>query len=180
MSRLSAIIYVGQRRSLISGVALVILGATLVSSGNAQEADKPPVSAVSSEIEKYCSNIADAARDQRYALQREELQKLQDDVEERILELERRTVEYQDWLDRRNTFLKKAEAGLVDIYKNMKADSAASQLELVNVNVAAAIIMKLSARQSSLVLSEMAPEKAAEITGIISNATDPNTSKDPS
>ncbi len=180
MNRLRAIIKIDLRRSLVSGVALVMLGSALVSSGNAQETEKSPISSVSSEIEKYCSNIADAARDQRYALQREELQKLQDDVEERILELERRTVEYQDWLDRRNMFLKKAEAGLVDIYKNMKADSAASQLELVNVNVAAAIIMKLSARQSSLVLSEMTPDKAAQITGIISNATDPNTSKDPS
>jgi len=48
--------------------------------------------------------------------------------------------------------------------------------------VAAAIIMKLSPRQSSLVLAEMDPQKAAVVTNIIASASDPNTSKskDPS
>lgn len=168
------------RRVMFRTAALLVCSPLLVQFASAQDAGgEAPSSGVSSEIEKYCSNIADAARDQRYALQREELQQLQDEVDTRIVELEQRTAEYQDWLKRRNEFLAKAEAGLVEIFKNMKADAAASQLELVNVNIAAAIIMKLAARQSSAVLSEMTPEKAAQITGIISSATDPNTSKDP-
>ena len=44
----------------------------------------------------------------------------------------KRRAEYEDWLKRRNDFLKQAELGLVDIYKTMKADAAAGQLELVN------------------------------------------------
>ncbi len=168
------------RRLAKRGAVAAILCPLLVQIGNAQENNEPSVSGVSSEIEKYCSNIADAARDQRYAIQRAELEQLQNDIDERIVELEQRTAEYQDWLKRRNEFLARAEAGLVEIYKKMAADAAAAQLELVNVNVAAAIIMKLAPRQSSSVLSEMEPKKAAEITGIISNAVDPNTSKDPS
>ncbi len=139
-----------------------------------------PIAGTASEIERFCANIADEARDQRYVLQRAELQKLQADIDLRMEQLQAKTEEYQDWLRRRNEFLDKAELGLVDIFKTMKADAAAAQLELVDVNISAAIIMKLSPRQSSLVLSEMKPDIAARITGIISNATDPTTSRDPS
>ncbi|ACM35525.1 MULTISPECIES: MotE family protein [Rhizobium/Agrobacterium group] len=131
------------------------------------------------DIQRFCTNIADPARDQRYLLQKQDLEKLQSDVNDRIAVLEARKSEYQDWLARRNEFLQKAEAGLTDVYKNMKPDAAAPQLEKVNPLLAAAIIMKLPAKQSSLILSEMDPEKAALVAGIMSNAADPNTSKEP-
>ena len=124
--------------------------------------------------------FADAARDRRYLLQKQELEKLQTDVDERIAKLEERKAEYQDWLQRRNDFMKQAEAGLVDIFKTMKADAAAPQLQEVPPILAAAIIMKLPARQSGLILSEMDPKKAGMIAAIMSSAADPKTSKDPS
>ncbi len=62
----------------------------------------------------------------------------------------------------------------------MKADAAAGKLELVEPDIAAAILMKLPPRQSSLILSEMKNEKAAKLTDLISAASDPNTSKEPS
>jgi flagellar motility protein MotE (MotC chaperone) len=125
------------------------------------------------EIQKFCTNIADAARDQRYLLQKQELEKLQAEVNERIATLENRKTEYED-------FLAQAKANLVDIYKTMKADAAAPQLAEMHVEIAAAIIMQLPARQSGLILSEMDAQKAAIVAGIMSSATDPNTSKDPS
>lgn len=45
------------------------------------------------------------------------------------------------------------------------------------MEVAAAIIMQLPARQSALFLAEMDPQKAGMISTIISSASDPNTSK---
>ena len=36
------------------------------------------------EVERFCSNIADAARDRRYVLQAKELQALQQEVDKRI------------------------------------------------------------------------------------------------
>ena len=131
------------------------------------------------EIQKFCTNIADAARDQRYLLQKQELDKLQADVNERISVLENRRGEYEDWLARRNHFLAQAKTNLVDIYKTMKADAAAPQLEKMHVEIAAAIIMQLPPRQSGLILSEMDAQKAAVVAGLMSRATDPNTSKDP-
>ncbi|MDS7596160.1 MotE family protein [Agrobacterium tumefaciens] len=132
------------------------------------------------EIQRFCTNIADAARDQRYLLQKQELEKLQADVNERITVLENRKAEYEDWLARRNHFLNQAKANLVDVYKTMKADAAAPQLEKMHEEIAAAIIMQLPPRQSGLILSEMDAAKAATVAGIMSQATDPNTSKDPS
>lgn len=168
-----------------SGLGVLLLaGGIVVTSvlpGSAQQAAPARPTAMSSadEIQRFCTNIADPARDQRYLLQKQDLEKLQADVNDRIAVLEARKREYQDWLARRNDFLQKAEAGLTDVYKNMKPDAAAPQLEKVNPLLAAAIIMKLPAKQSSLILSEMDPEKAAVVAGIMSNAADPNTSKEP-
>ncbi|MCV9962828.1 MotE family protein [Pararhizobium sp. BT-229] len=148
----------------------------------AQEVAAPAtgIPANAGEVQQFCANIADAARDQRYLLQKQNLEKLQADVDDRIATLEKRRAEYEDWLKRRNDFLKQAEIGLVGIYKTMKPDAAAAKLELVNPGIAAAIIMRLPPRQSSLILTEMDSEKAAVLTNVISSATDPNTSKEPS
>jgi len=136
--------------------------------------------ATADEIREFCTNISDKARDQRYLLQKQELENLQKDVDSRIAALEERRAEYEDWLKRRNDFLEVAEAGLVEIYKKMKPDAAAAQLQQINPEIASAIVMKLNPRMSSLILSEMQPDKAALLAGIIASAADPNTSKDPS
>jgi flagellar motility protein MotE (MotC chaperone) len=154
--------------------------------GSAQSASPAPAAAVpgsnasADDIQRFCTSIADPARDQRYLLQKQDLEKLQADVNERIKTLEARKAEYQDWLARRNEFMQRAESNVIDIYKNMKPDAAAPQLEKINPMLAAAIIMKLPAKQSSLIFSEMAPDKVAAIAGIMSSAANPNTSKDPS
>ncbi len=132
------------------------------------------------EVQKFCTNIADAAKDRRYLLQKQELEKLQTDINARITILEKRKAEYEDWLKRRNDFLAQTEANLVSVYKTMKADAAAPQLQELKPEIAASIIMKLPARQSGLILSEMDPRKAAMVAAVMTSAADPNTSKDPS
>lgn len=132
------------------------------------------------EIKKFCTNIADSAKDRRYLLQKQELEKLQTDINARITILEKRKAEYEDWLKRRNDFLAQTEANLISVYKTMKADAAAPQLQELNPEIAASIIMKLPARQSGLILSEMEPRKAAMVAAVMTSAADPNTSKDPS
>lgn len=162
---------------------LSLVGLSLVPIGETA-AEKTPKAVmkgeISDEIRAFCSNIADAARDQRYLLQKKELDGLQTDIEERIAELNMRRDEYERWLKLRNDFLDKAEGGLVDIYKNMRADSAAEKLELVNINVAAAIVMKLKPRLASQILNEMDAKTAANLTGIIASAADSSVPRDPS
>lgn len=167
----------GRRKSFLR---MAVVGALLllVPQVNAQQATSLPKDSTAADIEKFCTNIADSARDQRYLLQKQELEKLQADVDERIAVLEKRKAEYEQWLKVRNEFMAKADAGLIEIFKTMKADAAAPRLEQMRLELAAAIIMKLPARQSGLILSEMDPLKAGQISMIMSSASDPNTSKD--
>jgi flagellar motility protein MotE (MotC chaperone) len=164
-------------RSVLAAAALLAMSS--ISGAFADDQVKPGAKTAREEIKAFCANIADAARDQRYLLQKEELDKLQVQVDQRIKLLEQRKAEYQDWLTRRNDFMKKADAGLIDIYKKMAPDAAAGQLSLIDPNIASAIILKLKPAQSSLILTEMDPKKAAMITAIISSASDRNTSRNP-
>jgi len=146
----------------------------------AAETKVAAAASVSDEIKNFCTNIADQARDQRYLIQKKKLADLQADIDARIKTLEERRAEYEDWLTRRQEFLRKAEAGLVEIYAKMDADAAAKQLQIVDADVAAALIMKLEPGQASDILNEMNPESAAKLAGIIASAVDPTTSRNPS
>lgn len=172
------------RFSLAGAAALAaFLAAVPVGTALAEDvaALAPPAGgATQQEIQQFCTSIADPARDQRYLLQKQELEKLQTEVDRRIGVLEQRKAEYEDWLKRRNDFMQQAEVNLIEIYENMKADAAAPQLEKIDPILAAAIVMKLPARQSSQILSEMNAEKAAIVAGVMSSAADPTTSRDPS
>ncbi|MEW7007068.1 MotE family protein [Lentilitoribacter sp. EG35] len=129
---------------------------------------------INEDIRKFCDNIADAAKDKRYLLQREELHKLQTQVDKRIDALKVQRDDYKQWLKKRNDFLEKAEAGLVEIFKKMKPDAAAKQLEIIDQNIAAALIMKLSPRLSSQIFNEMDAEVAATLATIIASTVDQN------
>lgn len=168
----------GLNRWWRGGAVTAVLMLGMIAPGAfAQQAD--PVS-LDDEIRAFCGNIADAARDQRYLLQKQELEQLQSEVDERMRLLDERSVEYREWLKKREDFMLVADTQLVEIYKNMRADAAAGQLEIVKPGVAAAIIMKLSPRLASQILNEMDTKKAATLTGIIASAAAPDQPKDPS
>jgi len=181
---------------LLAGVAI---GAAIVSGSSSNAEEKPNTEAASdfqlngktdaalvvrkeygSEVEAYCANIADSARDQRYLIQKKELGDLQLQVNERVKILEQRRDEFQMWLKKRNDFLRVAEGTLIEIYKKMKPDAAATQLALVNPEIAAAVIMNLEARLSSSILNEMEADKAAMLAGIIADAASRELPKEPS
>ncbi|UHS55679.1 MotE family protein [Agrobacterium vaccinii] len=165
------------RRTLI---ALFLLTSALPSARAQEQVRVTTGDTSGQEIQQYCTNVIDQARDQRYVLQKQDLEKLQADVDNRIAVMEARKAEYEDWLKRRNDFMAQADANLVNVYKTMKADAAAPQLAEVNPILAAAIIMKLPPRQSGLILAEMDAKKAAMVAGIMSSASDKTTSRDPS
>lgn len=125
---------------------------------------------VNEDIRRFCSNIADAARDRRYALQKDELETLQREIDDRIVTLEEKRAEYEEWLKRRNDFLAKAEENLVDIYSRMRPDAAAERLAAVDLELAAGILMKLQSRQAGTILNEMDSKSAATLTGIMASA----------
>lgn len=123
------------------------------------------------EIERFCSNITDAARDRRYTLQTQELEALQKDIDERMKLLEEKRAEYEEWLKRRDDFLSKTEDNVVKIYATMKPDAAAERLAAVDIIVASGILMKLDARKAGVILNEMDSKAAAALTAIMASAT---------
>lgn len=132
---------------------------------------------VTDEIQEFCSNIADAAKDRRYALQLKELEALKKEVDSRVAQLEAKRAEYEEWLKRRQDFMTSAEKSVVDIYSRMKADAAAERLADVDPMLAAGILMKLNTRQAGIILNEMNRKAAAKLTGIMAAVARP---QDPS
>lgn len=120
--------------------------------------------------QQYCFNIADAAKDARYAWQKKTLADIEQELNKRIALLDERTAEYQRWLARRDEFIRQAEDGVVKIYTGMRPDAAAVQLTLMQEETAAAILTKLGPRPASAILNEMEPAKAAKLTMIITGA----------
>ncbi|HEY4193820.1 MAG TPA: MotE family protein [Mesorhizobium sp.] len=129
-----------------------------------------PAAGDASEVERFCSNIADAARDRRYALQAAEMKQLQADLDARMTALDEKKAEYETWLKRREVFLARAQDGIVKIYAGMKPDAAAERLAMVNVDLAAAILMKLDSRKASVILNEMDDKAAAALTSLMASA----------
>jgi flagellar motility protein MotE (MotC chaperone) len=154
---------------LVAAAAALAILAPLPAS--TQQAPRQIEGMANDDIQRFCTNIADAARDRRYSLQRMELETLQADIESRIAALEAKRTEYEEWLKRREDFLAKAEGGLVDIYGRMRPDAAAERLAELRVDLAAAILMKLDPRQSSTILNEMDAKVAATLTSVMASAT---------
>ncbi|WP_159589143.1 MotE family protein [Chelativorans xinjiangense] len=154
---------------------LAALAAVLLSVPGARAADT--ANAPQDEVERFCTNIADAARDRRYALQARELDGLRGEVDARIAALEEKRAEYEAWLARRDAFLARAEGNLVQIYSNMRPDAAAERLAEVRAELAAAILMKLEPRMAGVILNEMNSKDAAALTTIMASAARP---EDPS
>ena len=136
----------------------------------------PPLE-TGTDVERFCTNIADAARDRRYALQTEELQVLQQEIYKRIAALEEKRAEYESWLKRREDFLAKARQDVVKIYSGMKADAAAERLAEMDAALAAGILMQIEPRKAGVILNEMERKAAARLTSIMVSAsrrTDPS------
>lgn len=149
-------------------LAIFLSASMLPGSARAEE------TASNDEMERYCANIVDAARDRRYLLQEAELEKLRKEIDVRIEALEKKRAEYEEWLARRNSFLEQAERDLVNIYSGMRPDAAAERLAEVRVELAAAILMKLDPRSAATILNEMDSKTAGALTTIMASAARPS------
>lgn len=122
------------------------------------------------EIQRFCGNIADAARDRRYALQAQDLEKLQAEIDARMKALDDKRAEYETWMRKREDFLAQAQDGVVKIYSGMKPDAAAERLAELKPDLAAGILMKIEPRKAGVILNEMKSKEAAVLTTIMASA----------
>jgi flagellar motility protein MotE (MotC chaperone) len=159
-----------QRWRRIAACSL-ILGAMASGGVQAQDANASPKNS------QYCTNIADAASDARFALQKQALADMEKEIEGRIKVLEAKRAEYEEWLKRRTEVLEKADETIIMIYSRMRPDAAALQLMNMDEEIAAAVIAKLNPRAASAVLNEMEPARAAQLANVITDA--PKREKNP-
>jgi flagellar motility protein MotE (MotC chaperone) len=149
-------------------LTIALVGATALLAGPAATQDN--TAHVNAEIERFCGNIADAARDRRYAIQTQELEALKAEIDTRVKQLEEKRAEYERWMKLRQEFMDQASENVVSIYARMRADAAAERLAEMQPELAAAIMMKLQVKQSGLIMNEMERSTAAKLTGIMASA----------
>ncbi len=169
----------GRLRPVLVGALLSILNVlSVASSAAAAEQAKPlaldaearPATAkplAQSDAQQYCSNIAGAAIDARYAWQTKKMADLEDHLKTRIAELEAKEQEYKSWVERRQALAKQAEDSLVGIYAHMRPETAAAQLQVLDDDMAAAVLGQLNARIASAILNEFQPEHAARLANVM-------------
>jgi flagellar motility protein MotE (MotC chaperone) len=116
------------------------------------------------DIQRFCSNNAATAGDARAAWQAAKLIELEEQVKQRIAELEAKRAEYEQWLKKREEVMKKAEDGVVAIYSRMRPEAAALQLSAMDDDMAATLLTKLPPRTASAILNEIEPGRAARLT----------------
>lgn len=142
-----------------------------VLAGAAAGQGTPGRPAPQNETQQYCSNIAAAAADARYAWQRKQLTDLQAQLKQQTADLDAKQTEFKAVLARRDDMMKKANDTVVGLYAHMKADAAATQLAALENEMAAAILSQLNQRQATLILNEIPPEKAARLVTVIATFT---------
>lgn len=128
-------------------------------------------------IRQFCTNIAEDIQERRYAAQLAELETLSAKVEERITEAETKSAELKEWIRQRKVFSDKATETIVSVYASMRPRSAAERMEVIDANLASAILMKLQTRSAAAILNEMTPEKAGEITDVMAAFAEDQSSK---
>lgn len=170
-TRLRILVVTARRRRAArarSGTALALAalcGTVLMlpADGRAEPAPAPDAAA-GENAALYCRNIADAAADARFTRQQAALAAMEKEIEARLAQLEAKRAEYQDWLARREAFLKKADESLIAVVSQMRPDAAAAQLAAMNEDMAAAVLARLSPRVASAILNESEPARAARLT----------------
>ncbi len=80
------------------------------------------------EVRQFCTNNAPTAGAARIAWQAAKLDELDTQLKQRIAELDAKRAEYEDWLNKREEMLKKAQEDVVAIYSKMAPEAAAKQL----------------------------------------------------
>ncbi len=129
--------------------------------------DAPKLPAPQNETQQYCSNIAAAAADARFAWQRKQLTDLQAQLKQRVADLEAKEAEFKVVMAQREEMTKKATDTVVGLYAHMKPEAAAAQLAALDDPLAAAILAQLSQRQASSILNEIPADKAAKLVAVI-------------
>lgn len=130
---------------------------------DAQASATPSSEADPAVIEDYCREFASNAAEARTQHQREELEKLQAAVNTQMTDLQAKTAELKEWVQRREEIQDRASKNLTKIYSVMEPDAAARQMEKMDPETVSAILRSLNAKSSSEILAAMDVDKASRV-----------------
>lgn len=120
---------------------------------------------------QYCHAVRDAAAEARLAHQTQKLERLAEDIEKRLANLNAKAAELKEWMAKRDEFKSKSTAQLVNIFAAMRPESASEQLTRLEPATAASVLSKLEARAASAILNDMPSEKAAVLATILAGSS---------
>jgi flagellar motility protein MotE (MotC chaperone) len=129
--------------------------------------------AASNDISRFCTNIAPSAEALRIAWQIERLTKLDEQVRQRLADLEKAERETRDWVSKREAMIKSGADSVVAIYAKMQPDTAASQMGAMEDGVAVSILAKLNPRTAGAILEQMDAARASKLSSVLSAAVNP-------
>lgn len=154
----------------LAGIGCLVLALVITPAFAEQpRAEQAPAEQASDQL-RYCEAIHDPAREARAAWQAQALLEIEERIEARLEDLARERAAYEDYLARREEFLRRAEEGVIEIYARMRPDAAAAQLAAMDNQTASAVIAKLNPRQASAILNEMEPGRAALLTRTVAGS----------
>jgi flagellar motility protein MotE (MotC chaperone) len=122
------------------------------------------------DYQKYCYNIADEARDARYARQKLLLERARERLEALMRRLEKKTAEYRRWVKAREDIRRRMTRSMIRAYAKMEPEVAAQQIAQMEYAVAVAILTGLEPAKASAILGEMEPRVAGRLVNVIVGA----------
>ncbi len=138
--------------------------------GKATEAAPAGATDTTSEVRRYCTNVAVAAGDARFAWQTQKLAEIEGRIKAHVQDLEARTVELRGWMAKREMVEKQANERLVGIYAKMRPETAATQIAGLDDDMAAAVLSQLNPGKASAIFNELVPERATKLAALIAAA----------
>ena len=122
------------------------------------------------DYQKYCYNIADEARDARYARQKLLLERMREELRVLMQRLEKKSAEYERWVKAREDIRRRMTRAMIETYAKMEPEVAAQQIARMEYAVAVAILTGLEPKKASAILGEMEPRVAGNLVNVIVGA----------
>lgn len=130
--------------------------------------------AAADEAIDYCRAFADKAREARFANQERQLDTLKSDIEAQLVELDARTKELRGWVEKRERIKATISENLVRLYTNVEPETAAAQLQKLDVSQVSALLQQLNPKIAGEIMSVMEPDFASKLTqSMLANARKP-------
>ncbi len=137
--------------------------------GEAQE--EPPSQAAKYDprlielLEKKQQSLA--LEEERIQRERQELESLRKDVNNRIEQLKKVQAALDDMIDKQNQQRQERITQLVKVLSNMRPEPAAEVISKLEINMAVEVFRRMQSRTAGKVMASLKPEKAAQISTLL-------------